>query len=123
MELHMQYNEKLFSYGTLQDEKVQLANFSRRLSGAPDILAGWRLSDLKITDPHVIAVSGKDVHQIVIPTGNIKDEIAGTVFEITSQELEQADAYEVSDYKRICAQLRSGTKAWVYVHKSALSEF
>jgi gamma-glutamylcyclotransferase (GGCT)/AIG2-like uncharacterized protein YtfP len=119
----MQYSEKLFSYGTLQDEKVQLANFSRRLSGAPDILAGWRLCDLKITDPHVLSVSGKDVHQIATPTGTITDEIAGTVFEITSHELEQADAYEVSDYKRICAPLRSGTKAWVYVHKSAISQF
>lgn len=117
----MQCTEKIFSYGTLQDEAVQLATFSRRLSGAPDILSGWRLCDLKITDPDVIAVSGKDIHQIVVPTGTEMDEIVGTVFEITEQELEQADAYEVADYKRICVQLRSGTKAWVYAHKSAMA--
>jgi len=30
----------LFSYGTLQEERVQLSTFGRRLSGEPDALPG-----------------------------------------------------------------------------------
>ena len=37
------------------------------------------------------------------------------VFEITEAELAGADAYEVSDYKRILVRLKSGVEAWVYV--------
>jgi gamma-glutamylcyclotransferase (GGCT)/AIG2-like uncharacterized protein YtfP len=41
--------------------------------------------------------------------------INGKVFRITEAELKAADEYEVSDYKRIHVQLRSGNAAWVYV--------
>jgi len=37
------------------------------------------------------------------------------VFEITQQELEAADRYEVSDYKRVSVLLKSGVHAWVYI--------
>jgi hypothetical protein len=40
---------------------------------------------------------------------------AGTVFEITAQELVAADEYEVADYKRVRVVLKSGASAWVYV--------
>ena len=43
------------------------------------------------------------------------DRIDGTVFDITDDELSNADRYEVKDYKRVSAQLASGTTAWVYV--------
>ena len=43
------------------------------------------------------------------------DEVNGIVFDISPEELQQADEYEVEDYKRISVQLRSGTHAWVYV--------
>jgi hypothetical protein len=41
--------------------------------------------------------------------------VSGTVFKITAEELAAADAYEVSDYKRIETILASGTRAWVYI--------
>ncbi len=41
--------------------------------------------------------------------------VAGTVFEITDEELASADRYEVADYKRVAATLASGRQAWVYV--------
>ncbi|TWF43997.1 gamma-glutamyl AIG2-like cyclotransferase [Neorhizobium alkalisoli] len=50
-----------------------------------------------------------------MPSSNNDDAVTGKVFKITSDELAAADAYEVSDYKRIEARLRSGAKAWVYV--------
>lgn len=105
----------LFSYGTLQQEKVQLETFGRLLQGSPDALAGYRREMVRITDPAVIAASGADQHPILLPSDDPADEAPGTVFEITSAELEAADAYEVSDYKRIQVRLKSGRDAWVYV--------
>lgn len=106
--------EKLFSYGTLQQESVQLANFGRRLQGRADVLMGWRLSTVQIADPEVLAQSGLAVHKILMP-GRALDEIDGLVFEITPDELKAADGYETDAYQRIKVKLLSGTEAWVYV--------
>lgn len=105
----------LFSYGTLQTPQVQLSQFGRLLPGRPDILPGYRKAMIEITDPEVIEASGERFHPILLRTGLELDEVAGTVFEITAEELAAADAYEVSDYKRVAVRLRSGLEAWVYV--------
>jgi gamma-glutamylcyclotransferase (GGCT)/AIG2-like uncharacterized protein YtfP len=107
-------NELLFSYGTLQQEEVQRAAFGHALNGGPDALPGWRQEMVEITDPDVLAKSGKRFHPIVMP-GDAADRVEGTVFEITPGELATADRYEVSDYKRIAVTLLSGRHAWVYV--------
>lgn len=107
--------EKLFSYGTLRYEPVQITTFGRKLYGVPDILKGYRLSTLQIKDVDVVAKSGNAVHPILIYTGNLEDEVKGTVFDISGQELQQADEYEVVEYKRVREQLNSGIFAWVYV--------
>jgi gamma-glutamylcyclotransferase (GGCT)/AIG2-like uncharacterized protein YtfP len=106
--------ELLFSYGTLQQEGVQLASFGRRLTGRADALPGWKQEMVEITHPNVLAASGKTHHPIVVP-GRRDDSVAGTVFEITADELAAADAYEVADYKRVATPLASGVTAWVYV--------
>lgn len=106
--------ELLFSYGTLQQEEVQRASFGRKLIGMPDALPGWRQEMVEITDPDVLAKSGKRFHPIVMP-GAESDQVTGTVFEITGEELAAADRYEVADYKRIAVPLTSGRTAWVYV--------
>ena len=85
----------LFSYGTLQQENVQLSSFGRLLDGTPDAMPGWRRGEIEITDPEVIRTSGKRFHPIVEPSGDAADEVAGTVFRITAAELAAADAYEV----------------------------
>ena len=107
--------QKLFSYGTLQQEEVQLSTFGRRLEGHEDAILGYKLSMTKITDPEVVKTSGKEFHPILQKTNNHDDEVAGMVFSITNTELQQADKYEVSDYKRISVLLKSGLNAWVYV--------
>lgn len=109
--------ERLFSYGTLQQENVQLATFGRRLSGAPDALVGFKQDLVEITDPDVLAKSGERFHPIVARSGDHADRVPGTVFEISAEELAAADAYEVSDYERVSAQLASGGSAWVYVKR------
>lgn len=105
----------LFSYGTLQQEDVQIASFGRLLNGADDALPGYRQSMVEITDPEVVRTSGKRFHPILAPSEDPADEIPGKVFAITAAELGAADAYEVSDYKRIEVRLKSGIDAWVYV--------
>jgi gamma-glutamylcyclotransferase (GGCT)/AIG2-like uncharacterized protein YtfP len=107
-------SELLFSYGTLQQESVQIAQFGRRLEGRADALAGWKQEMVEITDPDVLAKSGKRFHPIVMP-GAPGDQVPGMVFEISAEELAAADAYEVADYKRKAARLVSGLTAWVYV--------
>lgn len=109
-------SERLFSYGTLQQENVQLATFGRLLGGVADALVGFKQELVEITDPDVLAKSGARFHPIVT-CGNDSDRVAGTVFEVTAAELDAADAYEVSDYERIETQLASGLRAWVYVKK------
>ena len=109
--------QKLFSYGTLQLEAVQIATFSRRLEGSKDSIIGYRLEDLQITDPHVLKLSGQAVHRVLVPTDSEADRVDGMVFELTENELLQADQYEVDDYVRIKICLASGTEAWVYVLK------
>jgi len=107
----------LFSYGTLQLESVQRAQFGRVLDGATDALVGFKTEMVEITDPDVLAKSGKRFHPIVA-RGVAADRVAGMVFEITPDELRAADAYEVADYERIEAELASGLRAWVYVARA-----
>jgi hypothetical protein len=105
----------LFSYGTLQQKRVQRATFGRYLTGQPDTLVGYRQSLLKIDDPEVEATSGESHHPIVVASGQDQDRIPGVVFEVSDHDLIQADLYEVSSFRRVEAVLASGTTAWVYV--------
>lgn len=109
--------ERLFSYGTLQQEDVQRATFGRLLDGAPDALVGFAQQMVEITDPDVLAKSGKRFHPIVVRTGDAADRVVGTVFLVTPEELSAADAYEVDDYERVRATLASGLDAWVYMKR------
>jgi hypothetical protein len=108
---------RLFSYGTLQLPDVQRATFGRLLHGAPDALVSFKRTMVEITDPDVLAKSGERFHPIVTRSGNPDDRVEGAVFAITAEELAAADAYEVSDYERVEAQLTSGLRAWVYVQR------
>jgi len=111
----------LFSYGTLQLKQVQLSSFGRELVGSKDRLPAYRLEEVRITDPDVLAASEQVWHPIAVYTGNEADGINGTVFELTQLELDQADRYEVSDYQRVSVQLTSGKTAWVYVQRNTNS--
>jgi gamma-glutamylcyclotransferase (GGCT)/AIG2-like uncharacterized protein YtfP len=107
----------LFSYGTLQQETVQLSTFGRLLQGQSDELLGFEQSLVRIEDPQVVAANGKTHHANVAFNGRNDSRVSGTVFEITDAELAAADHYEeVAAYKRIAAMLASGKQAWVYVH-------
>ena len=105
----------LFSYGTLQQPEVQLANYGRLIDGEADALPGYALGPLPIESPEVIAVSGRSVHMIARPTGDLDDRVPGIVLFLTEAELQASDAYEEDAYKRVRARLESGRIAFVYV--------
>jgi len=106
----------LFSYGTLQQEQVQLSTFGRLLQGHRDELPGFEPSLISIENPLVVATSGKTQHANVTFNGRHDSRVSGTVFEITDAELAAADQYErLAAYTRVAAMLASGKQAWVYV--------
>ncbi|MGN7744335.1 gamma-glutamylcyclotransferase family protein [Pseudomonas sp. 22526] len=111
MSVTTEASQYLFSYGTLQDKAVQLANFGRELEGRADALPGYEQAWVEITDPEVLATSGKTHHPILRPGSAASAPIP----RITAQELAAADSYEVADYKRVSVVLQSGIEAWVYV--------
>ena len=100
----------LFSYGTLQQESVQLSTFGRLLSGQPDELVGFEQSVLRIDDAEFVATSGQADHAIVRFNGRRDSRVSGTVFEVSDRELASADAYEPAGYKRSRRRSRRGDK-------------
>ena len=108
-------NENLFSYGTLQKERVQLQLFGRLLIGTKDILKGYKLSSIEIKDESFLA-KGEEKYQLTaIPSKDDADIIEGIVLEISEEELLLADKYEPDNYKRLKVALQSGRTAWIYV--------
>lgn len=105
----------LFSYGTLQDEQVQISLFGRTLVGRKDCLLGYEQSLARVADPEFARTSGKTHHAILRPAGRDTAQVEGTAFEVTDAELQHADAYEPVGYTRVLANLASGGEAWVYV--------
>jgi|SRR6185295_11313088 len=106
----------LFSYGTLQEENVQLSTFGRLLQGQRDELPGFEPSWVGINESQVVATGGKTQHANVTFNGRNDSRVSGTVFEITDAELAAADQYEkLAAYIRIAAMLASGKQAWLYV--------
>jgi hypothetical protein len=105
----------LFSYGTLQLPAVQLDTFGRLLDGEDDVLPGYTVDYAEIDDARVVDVSGTASHPIVRATGDPLDKVTGRVLVLSQDELDAADEYEVSLYRRVPATLASGRIAWVYV--------
>ncbi|MFL5242299.1 MAG: gamma-glutamylcyclotransferase family protein [Gemmataceae bacterium] len=107
----------LFSYGTLQQEDVQLSTFGRLLQGQRDELLGFEQSLVSIADPQVPVTSDETHYANVTFNGRNDSRVNGIVFEITDAELAAADQYEQpAGYKRVAAMLASGRQAWVYVY-------
>lgn len=99
--------EKIFSYGTLQKDSVQLATFGRELEGKKDKLVGYILTQ----------GDQSRLQQMCLKyTGEASDIVEGTLFEVSSTELCKADDYSVvDDCIRVKENFTSGQRAWVYV--------
>jgi hypothetical protein len=106
--------EYLFSYGTLQKEKVQIDLFGRILAGSNGVLKGYRVSTIEITDETFLS-KGAGKYQKTLIDSDANDIVDGSALELTGEELLLADQYEPENYKRIKVMLESGKKAWTYV--------
>ncbi len=91
-----------------------MSTFGRLLEGEPDGLVGFEQSLLKIEDPSFVAASGKAYHFIVRFNGRTDSRVSGMVFEVSDEELANADRYEPAGYERTSTRLASGKEAWVY---------
>ncbi|MES1222342.1 MAG: gamma-glutamylcyclotransferase family protein [Bacteroidota bacterium] len=107
--------EYLFSYGTLQKEKVQVELFGKILQGSADSLKGYKVATIEIRDEAFLSKGENKYQQTLIPTNNGTDSIEGTVFEISEEELFLADKYEPDNYKRVKVVLESGKETWIYL--------
>jgi len=114
-------SDAIFSFGTLQLEAVQQSLFGRSVPTVPDALAGWKVGEITIIDPQVIATSGTDRHPALLPTGDDNDVVTGAVLEVNDDELAAADYYERVSYRRLAVTLESGRQAWVYVLRESES--
>lgn len=103
----------LFSYGTLQEDSVQMNVFGRLLTGAPDELRGFEQSTLTLRTAEPGGVV-PGTYPVVRPNGREDSCVRGTVYEVSNAELEITDRYETSAYKRVAVTLASGRRAWVY---------
>lgn len=107
--------ERIFSYGTLQKDKVQRELFGRLLKGQKDRLPGYKTLTIQIRDESVLTKSEQQYHLIAVKSDDPSDFIEGMVFEISVEELLTADEYETEDYVRVNVKLESGLQSWVYV--------
>lgn len=109
------FDHLLFSYGTLQSRDVQLDTFGRVVEAEDDVLEGYTVDYAEIEDPRVVELSGLAVHPIVRATGSARDKVVGRVLRVSADEIDAADEYEVSLYRRIEVTLASGLTAWTYI--------
>ncbi|WP_225310374.1 gamma-glutamylcyclotransferase family protein [Microbacterium testaceum] len=107
--------EALFSYAKLQLAEVQLDTFGHRVDGTEDVLAGYRLEWIDAADERVAHLSGHDRYPMLRRTDDPNDRVFGRVLHLTPEEIDAADEYEVSLYRRASVLLASGIRAWVYV--------
>jgi hypothetical protein len=107
--------ESLFAYGTLQLPEVQLDTFGRVIPGQDDVLHGYRVEWAEVDDDRAAQSSGSGAHRVLRRTDDPRDHVFGRVLALTPEELDAADEYEVSLYRRVSVSLSSGRRAWVYV--------
>ena len=69
------------------------------LVGRLDSVIGHIVTAVDSADPEDIRISGRSRRQMLPYTGSPRHRAPGTVFELTTEELSQANAYEVADYE------------------------
>ena len=96
----------LFTYGTLQNSKMQLALFKRLLKGQPDQLKGFKQESI---------ILGNNRYPILIKSNDPKNTITGICYALNEKEIKICDEYEGSSYQKIKVTLESKKEAWVYI--------
>jgi gamma-glutamylcyclotransferase (GGCT)/AIG2-like uncharacterized protein YtfP len=106
----------IFSYGSLQEQAVQLSVYGRVLRAEPDELLNCVREQIAVPPRHKAAAAGVTHYANVVFTPGSGSRVAGKVLELTETELALTDGYEQdAEYVRVIARLASGRRAWVYV--------
>jgi gamma-glutamylcyclotransferase (GGCT)/AIG2-like uncharacterized protein YtfP len=105
----------IFSYGTLRQPEVQRELFGRTLQAEDDVLSGFRIGMVAISNPDVVRLSGSAEHPGLVRSDDGNDRVEGQALAVTATELAAADAYEAADYYRAPVTLESGRPAFVYL--------
>jgi gamma-glutamylcyclotransferase (GGCT)/AIG2-like uncharacterized protein YtfP len=106
--------ELIFSYGSLQNENVQMKLFGRIFNGNKDVLKHYQIMVIEIEDQAFISKGEGKFQKTLTFSNNPDDLIEGTVLEVHEEELLLADRHEPDNYRRIKVELHSGKQAWVY---------
>ena len=105
----------IFSYGTLQQESVQLSTFGRTVECGPDKLVGYERVSLTLANPDIVAATGTATHANIVCRDSSEFQVPGSCLSVTDNELALCDRYErLADYRRTSVALESGKQAWVY---------
>ena len=83
--------QKLFSYGTIQNEDVQEKILGKRLKGERAVLTGYVLGQ-------VYADGG--FYPCIFLSEKYDKHVFGTVFEVSEKDLKKLDEYESEAYRR-----------------------
>ncbi|WP_159501692.1 gamma-glutamylcyclotransferase family protein [Microbacterium sp. 18062] len=108
-------DQLLFAYGALQHPDVQLDTFGRLVETDDDVLPGYALLYIEAEDTRTANPSGTTVLPVLRRTDGPRDKVVGIVLSLTADELDAADEYQMSLYRRTPVTLASGRAAWVYV--------
>jgi gamma-glutamylcyclotransferase (GGCT)/AIG2-like uncharacterized protein YtfP len=112
----------IFSYGSLQQEAVQVSVYGRVLRGEPDTLVGWVRTLIDVPKSHKAASLGTTHYANVVRSPQSSASVEGTVLELTELELNASDDYErEAGYVRVMITLASGRSAWVYASAGSLA--
>jgi len=89
--------------------------FGRTLTGSADILSGYKISTIEITDKTFLSKGADKYQKTLVTSDNKSDKVSGIALEVTRSELWIADQYEPCNYKRVKVRLDSGNEAWIYI--------
>ena len=114
----------IFSYGSLQEEPVQVSIYGRVLRGEPDELVDCVRTLIDVPKWHKAAATGLTHYATVTFVPGSGSRVPGTLLELTDAELVVTDGYEHdSEYERVTAALASGRSVWVYVSAGTAGSF
>ena len=99
---------QLFTYGTLQDPRIQLKLFGKTLIGKPDTLMGFHQKQILLGAQYYPTLVQKDPQYS-------EEKITGTCYTLSQRDLTICDYYEGTAYQRIRVELVSKNTAWVYI--------
>lgn len=119
IQFEKQKKHLLFSYDTLRSQDLQLQHYGRKLEGIEDTLSGYTLKDSTVNGVSMNRNSNTNSPQIAIKSQEKNGKIEGMVFEMTGEELVEADKMAAPNSIRILATTDAGVEVWVYVESNA----